>query len=204
MKRFDIINWLIKNNKYRSYLEIGIDNANSCFNKVKCEHKVGVDPNVGRTWKDEKDGVRHYRMTSDTFFMEENDRVFDIVFVDGLHTAEQAQKDIENGLAVLSDGGTIVVHDCRPYNRHVAAEERPSKGSWYGTVWRAWAHLRATRADLEMHVLPYDCGVGLIKRGQQDLYCGEYDTYEKWRDRQVEICNLISVEGAKRIYGKLD
>ena len=43
MYRFDIINKLIKENDFKSYLEIGVCNPIHCFDKVQCEHKEGVD-----------------------------------------------------------------------------------------------------------------------------------------------------------------
>ena len=44
MKRFDVINYFIEKNNYLNYLEIGVRDPNSCFNKVKAAHKDGVDP----------------------------------------------------------------------------------------------------------------------------------------------------------------
>ena len=43
MKRYDFINALIKKNKYKTYLEIGVRD-NRCFDKIKIKDKSGVDP----------------------------------------------------------------------------------------------------------------------------------------------------------------
>ena len=57
MKRNEIIQYLIDKKGYKSYLEIGVGGSNN-FNKIKCKHKDGVDPN----------GRGNFIMTSDLFF----------------------------------------------------------------------------------------------------------------------------------------
>ena len=42
-KRWDLINYLIRVNGYKNYLEIGLFNG-ECFNKIICERKISVDP----------------------------------------------------------------------------------------------------------------------------------------------------------------
>ena len=44
MKRWDIINELIKQNGYSRYLEIGYGDGQT-FKNVDCNYKIGVDPN---------------------------------------------------------------------------------------------------------------------------------------------------------------
>jgi len=34
-------------------------------------------------------------------------------------------------------------------------------------VWKAWVKLRATHDDLDMHVINFDTGFGIITRGKQ-------------------------------------
>jgi predicted O-methyltransferase YrrM len=105
IKRTDVINYLISKYGYKKYLEIGVRKASDNFNKIKCETRVGVDPKPR--------GVCTHKMTSDDFFLQ-NKKMFDIVFIDGLHIEEQVEKDIKNSLAILAANGTIVVHDCNP------------------------------------------------------------------------------------------
>ena len=80
-------------NKFKTipmYLEIGCD-QNDVFNSIPVIHsnKIGVDPNSGGS----------HKMTSDDFF-KQNDKSFDVIFIDGLHTYEQTQKDIINSLKI--------------------------------------------------------------------------------------------------------
>ena len=131
MTRFDIINTLIKVNKYKRYLEIGVQNK-ECFNEVKCKHKKSVDP-------DKKAGAS-YVLSSDEYFNQYSDK-YDIIFIDGLHHSDQALRDIKNALKVLNKDGKIVVHDCLPTNEDMQKVPRVVK-EWTGNVWKAICRLR--------------------------------------------------------------
>ena len=108
MYRYDIINALIKKNKYKNYLEIGVRD-NHCFNKIKIKDKSGVDPmkddwevSSQENWDPSKVPVK-FRMTSDEYFKKHNTK-YDIIFIDGLHENEQVYKDIQNSLRCLNKG----------------------------------------------------------------------------------------------------
>ena len=53
-------------------------------------------------------------MTSDNYFFNNKNNLFDLIFLDGLHTYEQTIKDIFNSLKTLKKNGVIIVHDCLP------------------------------------------------------------------------------------------
>lgn len=171
MKRFDIINHLIKKNNYKSYLEIGTQ-ADECLKKVKCKYKVGVDPEPVE--HDFKLSNKFFLRTSDDFFCKNKD-TFDIIFIDGLHESTQVYKDVLNALEVLKKNGSIIIHDCNPIKKEhqtKAVKENdkwiiPHRATWNGDVWRAWLKLRATRKDLMMYVVDTDQGCGVIQRGKQ-------------------------------------
>ena len=44
MKRIDIINHLIKQRDYKSYLEIGVQYPHSNYDLINVDYKVGVEP----------------------------------------------------------------------------------------------------------------------------------------------------------------
>jgi len=156
MKRWDIINHFIEKYNYSTYLEIGCQ-KDIAFKKVKIANRIGVDPEQGGT----------HRMTSDEFFSM-NKETFDIIFVDGLHHADQVQRDIENSLLVLNEGGTIVVHDCNPTSEDMQRVPRITK-EWTGNGWIGWVALRMTRPDLDMKVVNTDYGCGVIRVGKQKV-----------------------------------
>lgn len=168
-----------------SYLEIGVDNPNNCFNQIKVPRKVGVDPNKGGTIK----------ATSDEFFST-NTETFDAIFIDGLHLEAQALRDVENSLKFLNSGGVIFVHDIDPTGEEEQNEIRTTK-RWFGSTWKAWAKLRATRADLKMVTIEKDCGIGIIRRGRQTLYKGPYSTYQDYIANRSKIHKFVEVESVR-------
>lgn len=168
--RTETINYLIEQNGLTNYLEIGVDNPNSNFNLVKCETKTGVDPYIledhnkfdACITKQMIDAI-DYRMTSDEFF-EQNEDIFDIVFIDGLHTEEQVMKDILNAMECLDNNGYIVVHDVMP--RSLEAQIVPRiQAEWNGDVWKAIYDL--VNAGVDIDVIPDDYGIAIIKK--QDI-----------------------------------
>jgi hypothetical protein len=188
MNRIEIINALIKKNKYKTYLEIGVNTPAQpgySHTSIEVETKEGVDPNVDTT----------YRMASDDFFTK-NKKFYDIFFVDGLHIFDQAHRDITNALNFLNPGGTIVVHDCHP-RREIT--QRPIRASsvWHGDVWKAILKLRMERPDISIYTIDADEGCGIIKKGAQELYKVETGvdpyTYEYFKKHKKNILNLISV-----------
>lgn len=181
MRRNEVINALAEKYDYKSYLEIGVDNPNNCFNLIKVEHKIGVDPVKGGT----------HKMTSDEFFKSNEDK-FDLGFIDGLHEAPQVEKDIINLLEILNPNGTIVVHDVHPKTEEEQKVPRIQK-VWTGNVWKAWAKLRRKK-NLYMFTIDSDHGLGIIRAGSQTAYYGPYSTYKNFVDNKDKILNIKGPE----------
>ena len=148
--RWDLIDYLIKRNKFENYLEIGCDD-DQLFSKVNIRNKIGVDPVSGG----------NIRKKSDDFFSTNKDK-FDLVFIDGLHIYEQVKKDILNSLKFLNENGMILVHDCLPDSLSKQAVPR-YKMKWNGDVWKAIVDLRQ-REDLEIYTCEIDEGIGIITK----------------------------------------
>lgn len=184
MKRTDIINHLIKKNNYKRYLEIGVRDPESNLNLIDVEHKDGVDP-AGRC---------NYPITSDDFFEQLDENVkYDIIFIDGLHLDYQVEKDITNSLKHLSDGGTIVMHDCSPIKEEHQVEEYVIGTTWNGTTWKAYVKFRMTDENLNMCVVDTDHGVGIISKGKQTLFPkSDVLDFKLLDENRKEILNLIT------------
>ena len=189
--RTELLNKLVETRGYRSYLEIGVRDPRHNFDKIKAPGpKHGVDPSPQRP-------VTH-PMTSDAFFATTSG-TYDLVFIDGLHLAEQVEKDILNALEHLTPGGAIVLHDCNPLTADAQSDDYDGKKHWNGTVWKAWVKLRARRDDLAMCVVDIDEGCGVIQRGSQepvaiegvDYAAMDYGLLERDRAR---LLNLVSVD----------
>jgi amino acid adenylation domain-containing protein len=194
MNRVQIVQTSLDRMRGTTYVEIGVA-WGRCFSRIRAPVKIAVDPRIRigyfrrRRTARRADRVHYLEMTSDRFFETASQWLGDagvsVVLVDGLHSFEQAVKDIENGLKHLQEDGVIVVHDCNPTTT-VMAEPAPSHEAfvrrhrpwlyplvppplfWTGDVWKAIALLRATRRDIRVAVLDCDYGVGVIRKGQPE------------------------------------
>lgn len=185
--RTDIINYLIEQNGYKSYLEIGYKKGEN-FNHIKCEDKDSVDPN----------GRAKYTMTSDEFFALCG-RKYDLIFIDGLHLSYQVVRDIENSLKALNSDGVIVMHDCLP-EKEEQQLTTPPEGQyriWNGDVWKAFAAMRSIRGDLEMYTVDTNNGIGIIRNGKQKLWPKLVPEWEYFKKHRNALMNVISVEEFK-------
>lgn len=203
-----------------TYLEIGVRRGAS-FGGVAAHAKIGVDPRLSLSrgarllWRARRLlGVgreRLFEMTSDTFFARASTLApglrVDVALVDGLHTYEQALRDVENILPFLVPRGVVALHDCNPTTAAMAhptsslaaaaAAAPPGwSGQWTGDVWKVIAHLRASRDDLHVFTLDCDFGVGLLTRGRPEsrLALTPADiagmSYADLEARRTEILNL--------------
>jgi hypothetical protein len=214
MYRWDIINHLIKQNNYKSYLEIGYYKGWS-FDKVICEDKVAVDPNpskdkfqqemkYGSLLCNQPENYHLYKQTSDDFFKESPPEwEYDIIFIDGLHESQQVDRDIQNALKHLSPGGVIVMHDCNPSSYEMTTTGTP-QGEWTGDVYRSFIRLRATSPFL-CYVVDTDYGVGIVKPHKGSIpgttlsvrNLEENDIYNNWGyfdSHRILSLGLISVK----------
>lgn len=187
MTRWEIINAIIADRGYKSFLEIGTKYGET-IKQVNVPVKVSVDP-------DPRTGAT-FMMTSDEYFRDHRDR-FDLVFVDGLHECGQAFRDVENALKILNKGGVIVMHDCHPQTEEM---QEPYRGQffWTGDVWKAFVQLRGVLAH-EMYVIDQDFGCGIIdtkKRrktpppqgivNMRDLTYRDFVEHPEWMDFRQE------------------
>jgi len=150
--RIELIDYLIKKNKYTDYLEIGCD-KDQLFSRVDIKNKTGVDPVSGG----------NIRKTSDQFFSN-NKKKFDIIFIDGLHIYKQVKKDILNSIYCLNDNGLILVHDCMPDSLSKQAVPR-YRMQWNGDAWKAIVDLRQSD-ELDIFTCEIDQGIGIIRKSK--------------------------------------
>ena len=191
MNRTSIIQNLINKINAKSYLEIGVSVGEN-FQKIRCENKVGVDP--------ELTSPATIFLTSDDFF-QQNVHKFDVIFIDGLHHADQVYRDINNSLKILNDGGYIICHDMNP-----AKEEHqiiPFQGGiWNGDCWKALVQLRQEREDLYVYTVDTDYGCSVIQKGKQPLLLVNEDiNYANFTRNRRDWINLISVDDFCKIVG---
>ena len=186
--RTDLINHIISVNGYASYLEIGVRNPRDNFNKIQCQDKIGVDPAAQASFI--------LPITSDKFF-EQNKRNYDIIFIDGLHHADQVYRDIINALDALSAGGTIVMHDCNPQTeQEQIVPIKKGTMQWTGDTWKAYVQARADLSFIETMVINIDHGCGIIRRAPTNnrLKINEQLTYESLEKNRQHWLTLMRPE----------
>ena len=191
--RTDVIKAIQEHYNYQKYLEIGIKGGTT-FNIINCDFKVGLDIrgvcNPTYVNENEKQGG----MSSDDYFADSRYKHenFDLIFIDGDHTKEQVEKDIDNSLNRLLPNGTIVVHDTNP------PSEKWFSPSMCGDGWEAFAKLRSTREDLNMFCVPDNFGIGVIQRGSQEIWKGELGSgWNFFNENKDDLMNMVSFESMK-------
>ncbi|MGL4280074.1 MAG: class I SAM-dependent methyltransferase, partial [Albidovulum sp.] len=145
--------------KPQSYFEIGTESGAS-LSFATCI-SVGVDPqfrlqdDVSRN----KPELHLFQGTSDDFFasrmLERLGLTIDLAFLDGMHLFEFLLRDFINVERHMSPGGTVLMHDCVPFNRLMAERDwdATKTRSWAGDVWKLIPILREYRPDLNVRVL---------------------------------------------------
>ena len=134
MDRIDILRRLAEALNARHYLEIGVSKGESFF-PLRIPRKVAVDPNPRLSWRKKLRNCvrnphnlfnRYHLVTSDAYFAAVPPPAggFDLAFIDGLHTYEQALKDALNALNALKPGGVVALHDCNPPHEAAAYPAR--------------------------------------------------------------------------------
>ena len=99
-----------------AYLEIGVNDGQT-FNLVRATRKVAVDPNFLFDHANAVDRTAEFHsFTSDEYFTRSaaKPQRFDVIFIDGLHTFEQALRDLLNAMSRLKAGGILIIDDVLP------------------------------------------------------------------------------------------
>lgn len=208
MKRFELLKEIIKQKGYTKYLEIGIDDPDNCFNHIECEKKIGIDPyndTLGthqwnkKNLEEIKESIEGewYEMTSDEFFKKKRNK-FDLIFIDGLHQEDQVDRDIENSLKRLHEGGLIVMHDTNPQKEEVQTYTPKPGSSWMGNCYRSFWKLRMYREDLDLATLDIDTGFSLVRPGKNDPFKAKgfkgNMSYMYFKLNRAKILNFITLK----------
>jgi hypothetical protein len=222
MNRLIAIQKIIDKIQAQIYVEIGVRDA-AVINKVNAPFKYGIDPFFSLSGIDSLKKIFHLLnfkamdITSDSFFAEKlpariKKEGIDVIFVDGLHTYNQALTDVENSLKYLNENGFIIMHDCNPVSALSAFPIKESfseiedyikkekiegwNWNWNGDVWKALVHLRIMHDDLQIFTINADWGLGIIKKGPseklnkltvEELKIADYSLLE---NNRIELLNL--------------
>jgi hypothetical protein len=189
--RTDLLNHLAEKYNLQRYLEIGVQDPAQNFDKISCYYRLSVDPDPNAKAK--------VQNTSDEFFawyQEKNiDNKFDLIFIDGLHTAEQVKKDFENALKILSSNGFIVLHDCNPEKEEHTIVPRPTdRGHWNGDVYRTAVCLSGLFQSDQFYTVDIDNGCGVLQYKGESLRFNDImePNWDYFNTNRKELLNLIT------------
>jgi hypothetical protein len=158
----ELINRMIQLRNFKGrYLEVGVENGLT-FEAIQLRHKVGVDPHPRFRVTHLTPWVKFHKLTSDVFF-DLNKQSFDIVYLDGLHTAEQTLRDLHSALKKLNRGGAIIIDDTVPNDQYSALPDQnetyrlrklnnsSNDMSWHGDVFKV-VNVLQTLKNNNLHV----------------------------------------------------
>jgi SAM-dependent methyltransferase len=187
----ELLNLIAKKINAKIYIEIGVFNPDHNFNKIEVEEKIGVDPdpNAGAT----------ACMTSDNFFsfFKKIGGHADLVWIDGLHHADQVKKDIENAWEVLSPGGVIAIHDCNPHKESITHVPRDSR-EWCGDVYKVVSNI----TDSKKFTVDFDYGCFVLRKlsRRHDLFIMDREiTWNDFDKNRQHYLHTLSIEEALEI-----
>jgi SAM-dependent methyltransferase len=158
MLRAQVVQAILDLHEAPAYLEIGVCDG-ATFHAVTAARKVAVDIDflldleAARAAAAGQD-VHYHECPSDDYFAHINDgELFDVIFIDGLHTFDQTLRDLLNAIGHLRHGGVIVIDDVIPPSYAASLPSladniafRTARGirqvDWMGDVYRLVFFLR--------------------------------------------------------------
>jgi len=177
-----------------TYIEIGIDRGRSLFLAGPDCRAIGIDP--APVIDVEFQGTPDiHTVTSDAFFAEQDVPAllgqphFDLAFIDGLHTFDQALKDFINLTRYAGPDSVILMHDCYPLDAASCTRDRQTN-IWSGDVWKVVCALRHAVPDIDLVTIKTPpTGLGLAKNchGLYETLDARYDDLvAMFKDRDFE------------------
>lgn len=148
MKRHDVVQAVLDCFEKPAYLEVGVFQGIT-FHNLEAAHKVAVDPNFRfdvDAARAENSNAQYHGVPSDEYFAGAEGCLFDVIFLDGLHTFEQTLRDLTNAVAHLLEGGVVIIDDVRPSSYGASLPELgkiwlvkealKENNEWMGDVYR--------------------------------------------------------------------
>lgn len=205
MGYLEVLWWLHQALKPKLYVEIGVRQGNSLFLADKSTRCIGIDPRPNLA--EMRENVELSVTTSAKFFYHseraETVRDFDLAFIDGDHSFEQAARDFANLERLAGLHSIIAIHDVIPMDERTAQPPDPVTGHTppfhTGNVWRLMAAIVADRPDLVAITIPCaPSGLGLVGRfgtpgavGVRGIEAWSSDTFPTDWDDAVKMLNII-------------
>ena len=165
----DLINELAAIHGYRSYLEICTPTTGHLYSAIDrarypiC-HRLMYRCAMARIRDDlpidfRSDGMDTTRVVKD---MRARKLRYDVILVDPFHEYDSSIRDLHDACALVSPGGTIIVHDCFPREQAFATPQH-KEGSWCGVTYKAYLDVVLSGANLNYCTVDVDFGCGIVR-----------------------------------------
>src|SRR5262245_25742999 len=165
----DLINHLADARGYRCYLEVCTPTSGGRYAEIKRSKFASCVRLMYRCPESYDDGMGiDYRsadldITECLTKMGEDGLRVDIALLDSFHEYEQSLRDLTEFFSFISEGGTLVVHDCMPPRVDIA-QPTFMPGEWSGATHQAFIDFVSNRNDLEFYAVDTDYGCGIIHK----------------------------------------
>jgi hypothetical protein len=213
MRKYSIINALVRTRGYASYLEVCTPVTGNQFAAIDESALRARQRLMYRCPPDFTDGSEiTFRSTDETIEGLATECAYDVIFLDSWHTYECATRDLRFGLSRLAPGGTLVVHDCLPPRSEEAGPLPPVPwGPWCGVSYCAYVDFIWSEPGIVFYTIDSDFGCGVIRRAPDgmDGRAPKRDVVQQWNARRAragyevfdfyvdhrrELANVISVD----------
>ena len=224
-KKSELINWLGELHNYNSYLEVATANSGFQFAEIDNQVFSTRDRIMYRLPPNYNDGMA---VTCSSLTVEscdcfkhliDQDKKYDLVFIDSYHTYEASRRDLELALLVLKPTGTLVVHDCNPPSE-IYTRPESMQANWTGETFLAFLDFVRETENLDYCVVDMDWGCGVVRWSNPSLaishvvptstgLCRRADStwpgysYYQWKifdQHRNSLLNLKSVAAFKDLY----
>lgn len=188
-----VLHALHRSLKPKLYIEIGTRRGASLMQALPETRCIGIDP-VAQI--EPRPNTLVANATSDAFFAVEHNREkcrgFDLAFIDGDHSYEQARRDFENLAELAGPQSIIALHDVIPMDERTATPQAQSSFHT-GDVWKLMADIVHEQRDLiAFTVACPPTGLGIVGRlgGMWPLVGQPWPLIPPW-ELQEKILNIV-------------
>src|SRR4051812_30655777 len=166
----DIIHFLSNLHGYSSYLELCTPTTGGLYHKIDRSRFKFCHRLMYRCPTSYDDGMdvnfRSPDLRSASLFetIQALGLRYDIVLVDSFHTYDASSRDLTDALRILTDRGTVVVHDCLPPTADLVGHDW-TPGSWCGVTFMAFIDFVNDHPELAYSTVDIDYGCGIVRKG---------------------------------------
>ena len=212
--KIGILEYLSKLRGYRNYLEICTPTTGGQFARIDRSHFDVCHRLMYRCPVDFTDGLNIEFRAPDLDIghciadIHHGGFRYDIMLVDPWHEYESSLRDMQVALSLLTDTGSIVVHDCCPPTDNIISPKFVP-GAWCGVTFIAYVDFVAQNDGIEYRTVDTDFGCGVIQRSHISVKANRFFMFrESWnavrydssaafrfvQKHRYALLNLVSVE----------